>query len=141
MDEAEQGAPVHLSLIHISPCESYKLYTDGHRLSQILINLMTNAGKFTSQGSITIGFEVREKENRVQFFVADTGSGIEMCIRDRFWRSIFRVRRSKRMIGRGSPEASSVRIAEGMLGTTRRCPPASCTKWAAWVCDPAPACM
>jgi len=58
------------------PCESYKLYTDGHRLSQILINLMTNAGKFTSQGSITIGFEVREKENRVQFFVADTGSGI-----------------------------------------------------------------
>ncbi len=58
------------------PCESYKLLTDGHRLSQILINLLTNAGKFTSRGSITLAFEVRERENRVVFSVTDTGCGI-----------------------------------------------------------------
>lgn len=58
------------------PCESFMLVTDAHRLSQILINLLTNASKFTEKGSITLAFEVRPEENRVYFSVTDTGRGI-----------------------------------------------------------------
>ncbi len=58
------------------PCESFMLVTDAHRLSQILINLLTNASKFTEKGSIRLAFEVRPEENRVYFSVTDTGRGI-----------------------------------------------------------------
>lgn len=48
--------------------------TEPNRLSQIIINLLTNACKFTSKGSITFGYEVQDSE--IYFFVRDTGCGI-----------------------------------------------------------------
>ena len=58
------------------PVGSFMLTTDAHRLSQILINLLTNAGKFSSEGSITLGVEIDEERGEVLFSVADTGPGI-----------------------------------------------------------------
>lgn len=48
--------------------------TDYHKFFQILSNLVKNALKFTSKGSIKIGYELRESD--YLFFVSDTGSGI-----------------------------------------------------------------
>lgn len=53
-----------------------EIYTDSDRLSQILVNLLTNAIKFTQRGSITFGYEVREAEKVIYFYVRDTGQGI-----------------------------------------------------------------
>lgn len=62
------------------------LLTDGHRLKQVLRNLLSNAFKFTSRGSVT--FRVREaepdnlpdylekKRKFIEFSVIDTGIGI-----------------------------------------------------------------
>jgi len=47
---------------------------DWERISQILVNLITNAIKFTSAGEIHFGFQ--EKADMVQFYVSDTGKGI-----------------------------------------------------------------
>ena len=58
------------------PVGSFMLTTDAHRLSQILINLLTNAGKFTSEGSITLGVEIDEERGEVLLWAADTGPGI-----------------------------------------------------------------
>ena len=48
--------------------------TEKNRLSQLIINLVTNAIKFTSRGSIRFGYEHRGKE--LYFYVTDTGCGI-----------------------------------------------------------------
>ena len=56
--------------------DSFMLTTDAHRLSQILINLLTNAGKFTSEGSITLGVEIDKEHGEVLFSVTETGPGI-----------------------------------------------------------------
>lgn len=58
--------------------DSYMLTTDVHRLSQILINLLTNAAKFTSEGSIVLGVEICPEQNEVLFSVTDTGPGIPL---------------------------------------------------------------
>lgn len=50
------------------------LYADGVRLRQILLNLLSNAEKFTRSGSITLGAEVAPPH--VHIWVEDTGIGI-----------------------------------------------------------------
>ena len=58
------------------PLEHFTIQTDAYRLSQILINLLTNAGKFTTRGSITVGVAFDPRRGEVLFSVADTGPGI-----------------------------------------------------------------
>jgi signal transduction histidine kinase/ActR/RegA family two-component response regulator len=53
---------------------SCPIYTEKNRLMQVLNNLLNNAAKFTKQGSITFGYELRDKQ--LYFYVTDTGSGI-----------------------------------------------------------------
>lgn len=53
------------------------LFTDPQRLHQILLNLLTNAAKFTSKGSITLGYAVNDIDEKVIFTVTDTGIGIK----------------------------------------------------------------
>ena len=48
--------------------------TEKNRLMQVLNNLLNNASKFTSQGSITFGYKLCDKE--LYFYVKDTGCGI-----------------------------------------------------------------
>ena len=49
--------------------------SDKNRLYQILLNFVTNALKFTSEGSIVIDYRING--NEVRFSVQDTGMGIE----------------------------------------------------------------
>lgn len=49
--------------------------TDKNRVMQVLINLLTNALKFTQEGSIRFGY-VLEEDKMLRFYVADTGCGI-----------------------------------------------------------------
>lgn len=50
------------------------IHTEKNRVSQVIVNFITNAIKFTAQGSITMGYEVRE--NDIFCYVKDTGVGI-----------------------------------------------------------------
>jgi signal transduction histidine kinase len=54
--------------------EDISINVDRTRLSQILINLLTNAAKNTSEGFIHMGF-TKEGE-MIRFYVSDTGCGI-----------------------------------------------------------------
>lgn len=63
----------------ISPEIPETIYGDGPRLLQILLGLVSNALKFTEQGSITISAKQLERNGQqviIEFKVADTGIGI-----------------------------------------------------------------
>ncbi len=53
------------------------LYTDRHRLEQILRNLISNAVKFTACGRVLLRASASEQPGLVTFTVSDTGIGIE----------------------------------------------------------------
>lgn len=69
------------------PLSSCPMYTERTRLTQVLTNFMTNAAKFTSMGSIRLGYRL-EPQGRVRIYVSDTGCGIpaakQASIFDRF---------------------------------------------------------
>ena len=52
-----------------------KLRADAVRLRQILLNLLSNAKKYTQQGEITLGAEVNPPD--IHLWVSDTGLGID----------------------------------------------------------------
>lgn len=68
--KVQQGVVLNYTLGAADCC----IEAEPNRLSQIIINLLTNACKFTSKGNITFGYEVQE--NEIYFFVRDTGCGI-----------------------------------------------------------------
>jgi signal transduction histidine kinase/CheY-like chemotaxis protein len=59
------------------------ILTDDVKLHQILSNLIGNALKFTSYGSIKFGYSV--KERFLEFFIFDTGIGISMEKQDKIF--------------------------------------------------------
>lgn len=56
--------------------EECVIYTDHLRLSQVIINFINNALKFTSKGSIQMGYRINETQDEIYFYVKDTGIGI-----------------------------------------------------------------
>ena len=72
MRVAELGSGVQI--VREAPEEEYTMHTDRNRLAQVVSNFMTNALKFTQEGSITLGF--RPYEEGLYFYVKDTGTGI-----------------------------------------------------------------
>ncbi len=59
------------------------IYSDETKLNQILTNLINNAIKFTKSGSIDFGYEI--KDNFIQLYVKDTGTGIPPEFYDRIF--------------------------------------------------------
>ncbi|MDZ7777472.1 MAG: PAS domain S-box protein [Bacteroidales bacterium] len=51
------------------------IHTDRVRLKQVLISLLSNAFKFTNEGSIELGYELKN-DDTLRFFVSDTGIGV-----------------------------------------------------------------
>jgi signal transduction histidine kinase/DNA-binding response OmpR family regulator/methyl-accepting chemotaxis protein len=60
-----------------------KMYSDQDKLRQILLNLVSNAVKFTNTGSVTIDFATTDET--ISFIVRDTGVGIALKDRQRIF--------------------------------------------------------
>lgn len=64
-----------VDLIFESHLPSCHISTDNNRLQQVLSNFISNAIKFTSKGSIRLGYT--QKDDQLRFYVSDTGMGIK----------------------------------------------------------------
>ena len=69
--------PDSLQLIWNKPNMKVTLNTDANRVTQVMSNLIGNALKHTVKGSITYGYRLINDGSEVEFFVTDTGSGID----------------------------------------------------------------
>jgi CheY-like chemotaxis protein len=68
--------PDTVNLTWSQPNMKVTLNTDQNRITQVFSNLISNALKHTSKGSITYGYRLINDGQEVEFFVTDTGSGI-----------------------------------------------------------------
>jgi signal transduction histidine kinase/GAF domain-containing protein/ActR/RegA family two-component response regulator len=94
------------------------------RLRQVLINIVGNAVKFTSEGSVTLQVESRP-DNRIRFRVTDTGPGIAADQIERIFDRFAQVDTSQTREHGGSGLGLAicrdlVRLAGGEIGVTSR---------------------
>lgn len=69
--------PDTVQLVWNKPNMKVTLNTDANRVTQVFSNLIGNALKHTTKGSITYGYRLINDGTEVEFFVTDTGSGID----------------------------------------------------------------
>ncbi|MGV3696594.1 ATP-binding protein [Flavobacterium sp.] len=71
-----QNKDIDFKLIRSKTPARFNIITDDIKVKQVIINLMTNAIKFTEDGSVTFSFEIDEENQLIHFAVKDTGLGI-----------------------------------------------------------------
>ncbi len=112
-----------LDLVHlVDPAVPATVVTDGHRLRQVLVNLLTNGVKFTAEGevSLTVGRQASEVGSCPLWFeVHDTGIGISEASLARLFESFTQVdaSTSRRFGGTGLGLAISQRLVELLGGS------------------------
>ena len=84
----------------VTTLESLPLVTDDSRLQQLLINLLINATKFTTEGTITLEVE-KESDTVALFSVTDTGCGIPLEKQDRIFNRFEKLNESAQGTGLG----------------------------------------
>ena len=69
--------PDTIQLIWNKPSVQVVMNTDEDKLMQVFSNLISNALKHTTKGSIKYGFNLVNNQEDIEFYVSDTGTGIE----------------------------------------------------------------
>lgn len=78
------------------------ILTDETKLKQIIVNLITNAVKFTDRGFVTFGYSINKEKEVLEFKIEDSGMGIS----ENYLKVIFD--RFRRIEGDGSIELSGL---------------------------------
>lgn len=81
----------NLFLIFDEHSPQCQILSDKNRLIQVIINLVSNAIKFTSQGTITYGYTLCNNGNSVEFYVKDEGKGIASDQLERIFERFYKV--------------------------------------------------
>ena len=76
IDQTYSYLKPNVQLIFTPERENFSMQTNPERISRVLMNLLQNAAKFTTHGSISLSYHIREEEKMILFSVTDTGIGI-----------------------------------------------------------------
>lgn len=119
-----QDSPV--KLLYDPRMPSCHIFSDKNRLMQVIGNFINNAIKFTSEGSITVGF-CQEGNNKIKFFVQDTGRGIPEEEQDAVFQRFVKLDHFVQGTGLGLSICSSiVKQLGGEIGVTSKVGEGSC---------------
>ncbi len=93
------------------------ILSDHEKIKQILINLTSNAIKYTAEGFVEVGYEV--KLDNLIFYVKDTGIGIALYEQDKIFDSFYRtdLAISKAIGGTGLGLSIVKELVRSMSGT------------------------
>jgi signal transduction histidine kinase/CheY-like chemotaxis protein len=84
------GKEVELHFIENKEKIKQNILIDEIKLKQVIVNLISNAIKYTEKGQVTFGYQINEEDDTIVFTVKDTGLGIDeenlQVIFDRFRR-------------------------------------------------------
>jgi len=84
--------------------DDISLFTDNFRLQQVFINLINNALKFTEQGIIEVGYNIKEsiKHQELTFHVKDSGIGITQEHQKKIFNRFFKLENETNKLYRGT---------------------------------------
>lgn len=74
---------------------------DSYRLKQIVVNLLSNALKYTNEGGVTLNAQLTTNETRLQVEVTDTGEGISQEQQAGLFSKYYQTSSSKGQVGTG----------------------------------------
>lgn len=83
LSTAEYGRKTSALFLFETPVASLVIKTDAQRLKQVLINLLSNAAKFTPSGFIKLAIAIDKQHQQLELSVSDTGCGIPSDKSDR----------------------------------------------------------
>jgi signal transduction histidine kinase len=86
---------------------------DKNKILQVMLNLISNAVKFTSQGKIVIGAE--ETSDQIKAYVADTGEGIYPEEKGKIFEDFYRI--GDGLVGRPKGTGLGLSIAKKIIDT------------------------
>lgn len=78
LSTVEYGRKTSALFLFETPVASQIVKTDAQRLKQVLINLLSNAAKFTPSGSIRLAIAIDKPHRELEISVSDTGCGIPL---------------------------------------------------------------
>lgn len=116
---AKKGLELRLNMVGAIPPV---LYGDETSLKQVIINLLSNAMKFTQKGGIEVSVEKASEENglvELKFSIRDTGIGIPEDMQQLLFKSFRQLNDTTHKIhgGTGLGLAISKKLVESMNGT------------------------
>jgi signal transduction histidine kinase len=110
----------HNKLIASCDCSAVTMITDRVKFRQVLLNLLSNACKFTENGTVSLDVGVYEREGElwIQWRVKDSGIGISSSQRDKLFLSFSQLDQSttRQYGGTGLGLAISQRLCQMMGG-------------------------
>lgn len=78
IDAASSLFSSDIKLVFEPTCDELVINSNYNYIVQVLDNLLSNASKFTHEGSVTLTYEAKKEENQLIFTVTDTGIGIPL---------------------------------------------------------------
>lgn len=106
----QSRVPANVELRTDLPCDDIIFNTDAKRIEQLLINLLTNACKYTSKGVITLcchpkfmdgDSKYMQNQKVIEFSVIDTGSGIPTDMKEKIFNRFEKLDNFKQGTGLG----------------------------------------
>lgn len=120
MAETRRGSKKIEFIVNADPNIPRGIIGDEARIRQVIVNLMTNAVKYTEKGSVTLTVSQTRQEYGINLFVsvADTGIGITEEHLDKLYTSFYRVdtKKNRSIEGTGLGLAISKRLIDQMGG-------------------------